>query len=306
MDNVEEQHVGRVRRLDPLLPQSMPLPVAGPDDVELAVPGGAALARLVRADPATLAATWYPPERHVLIARVGADDPVAAMDALLARWTEAVRARASGTGSAADSAAVLTWPSRDILPTPTFLTHGLMPAMVLAIRLAGRPSPDGPTDVVVRRATDADLDATVALELELVRWNQMLGQMTERPNTAELIRAKHTGAGRPWTWLAEGDGVPVGLLNVLDPDHAPWASGLTSAGRAVYLSDLMVLPDRRGAGTATALVQHVHRELDRTGFDAVVLHYLAMNPLAAPLWHRCGYRPLLTNWEVRPATRLRR
>lgn len=301
MGNVEERHVDRVRRLDPLLPKSMPLPAAGPDDVELVVPGGAALARVVRADPATLAATWYPAERHLLIARVGADDPAVAMDTLLTRWTESVLAGADD----AESTAGLTWPSRDILLTPMFLAHGLTPTMVLAIRLAGRSSPDAATDVVVRRATDADLDATVALELELVRWNQMLGQMTERPNTAELIRAKHTGAGRPWSWLAEVDGAPVGLLNVLDPDRAPWASGLTSAGSAVYLSDLMVLPDRRGAGTATALVQHVHRELDRAGFDAVVLHYLAMNPLAAPLWHRCGYRPLLTNWEVRPATWLR-
>jgi|RhiMethySRZTD1v2_1073278.scaffolds.fasta_scaffold01293_14 GNAT superfamily N-acetyltransferase len=301
MGDVDEQHSGRVRRLDPLLPQRMPLPVAEPDDVELAVPGGAALSRVIRADPATLAATWYPAERHLLIARVGADDPVTAMDTLLARWSEAVLVGAGESGSAAG----ITWPSRDILLTPTFLAHGLMPTMVLAIRLAGRPSPSGRTDVVVRRATDADLDATVALELELVRWNQMLGQMTVRPNTAELIRAKHTADGRPWSWLAEVDGVPVGLLNVLDPEHAPWASGLTSAGRAVYLSDLMVLPDRRGAGTATALVRHVHTELDRAGFDAVVLHYLAMNPLAAPLWHRCGYRPLLTNWEVRPATRLR-
>jgi GNAT superfamily N-acetyltransferase len=177
--------------------------------------------------------------------------------------------------------------------------------MVLAIRLAGRDSPDGAGDVVVRRATGADLDTVVGLELALVRWNQLLGQMAERPNTAELIRAKHTADSRPWSWLAEVDGVPVGLLNVLDPEHAAWASGLSSAGNAVYLSDLMVLPDRRGAGAGTALVQRVHRELDRAGFAAVVLHYLGMNPLAGPFWHRCGYRPLHTSWEVRPAQRLR-
>jgi GNAT superfamily N-acetyltransferase len=291
----------RLSRLDSLLPESVPLPDAGPDDVRLEVPGGSGLARVLRADPTTLDGTWNPAERHVLGARIGSDDPAAAMDALLCRWSETVHARAGES----DSAAVLTWPSRDVVLTPTFLAHGLAPRVVLAIRLAGRESPEGATDVVVRRATDADLDAAVAMERELVRWNQVLGQMTERPNTAELIRAKHTADTRPWSWLAEVDGVPVGLLNVLDPDHAPWASSLSSAGRAVYLSDLMVLPGRRGTGAGTALVKHVHDELDRAGFNAVLLHYLGMNPLAGPFWHRCGYRPLQTNWEVRPASYLR-
>jgi GNAT superfamily N-acetyltransferase len=256
---------------------------------------------VLRADPTTLDGTWNPAERHVLTVRIGADDPAAVMDTLLSRWSKTVHARAGE----AESAAVLTWPSRDVELIPTFLAHGLVPRLVLAIRLAGRDSPDGATDVVLRRATEADVDAVVAMELELVRWNQTLGQMTERPNTAELIQAKHTADSRPWSWLAEVDGMPVGLLSVLNPDHAPWASGLSSAGHAVYLSDLMVRPGRRGAGAGTTLVQHVHRELDRAGYNAVLLHYLGMNPLAGPFWHRCGYRPLHTNWEVRPASQLR-
>ena len=301
MDTLRERHNRRLRLLDPLLPDSPPLPEAGPDDVRLEVPGGVGLTRLVRADPSTLDGTWNPAERHLLSARVGADEPAAAMDALLSEWSRTVHARATQ----AESAAVLTWPSRDVLMAPTFLAHGLVPRLVLAIRLAGRACPRGATGVVVRRATAADVDTLVAMELELVRWNQVLGQMTERPNTTELIRAKHTADGRPWSWVAETDGVPVGQLSVLDPDHAPWASGLSSAGSAVYLSDLMVLPGSRGAGAGTALVEHVHRELDSAGFSATLLHYVGVNPLAGPFWHRCGYRPLSTNWEVRPAAHLR-
>jgi hypothetical protein len=41
------------------------------------------------------------------------------------------------------------------------------------------------------------------------------------------------------------------------------------------------------------------------GFSATLLHYVGVNPLAGPFWHRCGYRPLSTNWEVRPAAHLR-
>jgi GNAT superfamily N-acetyltransferase len=257
---------------------------------------------LFRADPATLERTWNPAERHMLTARIGEQEPAAAMDTLLSSWATTVRARAGD----AESAAVLTWPSRDVALIPTFLAHGLAPRSVLAIRLAGQGlSPGSTTPVVVRRATEADVDTVVAMELDLVRWNQVLGQMTERPNTAELIRAKHTGDTRPWSWLAEVDGMPVALLTVLDPAHAPWASGLSSAGAAVYLSDLMVLPGWRGGGVGAALVQHVHSELDGADLNATLLRYLGMNPLAAPFWHRCGYRPLTADWEVRPASHLR-
>jgi GNAT superfamily N-acetyltransferase len=304
VSDVQDEHSRRLGQLDPLLPESVPLARTGPADVELEVPGGSGLARVLRADPATLDGTWNPAERHVLTARIGADDPAAAMDALLSAWSATVRAGA-GAGRPAESAAVLTWPSRDVAVIPALLAHGLSPRVVTAIRLAGRDCPAGAAGVAVRRTTGADLDTVVALELDLVRWNQTLGQMTERPNTGELIRAKYTAETRPWSWLAEVDGAPVGLLSVLDPAHAPWVSGMSSAGSAVYLSDLMVLPDRRGAGAGTALVQHVHRELDRAGFNAVHLSYLGMNPLSAPFWHRCGYRPLRTNWEVRPASHLR-
>lgn len=179
---------------------------------------------------------------------------------------------------------MLTWPSRDLALVPTFLAHGLAPRSVLAVRLAGQGMRPGAAHVAVRRTTAADLDTIVAMEL--VRLNQVLGQMTERPNTAELIRAKHTRDHRSWSWswswLAEVSGTPIALLTVLDSDHAPWVSGLSSAGAAAYLSDLVVLADRRSAGVGAALVQHVHRELDGIGLKTTVLRYLGMNPLSGP------------------------
>jgi hypothetical protein len=137
--NLREQRGSRLSRLDSLLPDSPPLPEPGPDDVQLDVPGGRGLARVVRADPTTLDGTWNPAERHTLTARIGADDPAAVLDTLLSRWSTTVHARAGE----AESAAVLTWPSRDVELIPTFLAHGLAPRLVLAIRLAGRDSPDG-------------------------------------------------------------------------------------------------------------------------------------------------------------------
>jgi hypothetical protein len=75
VSSLQEQHGSRLRRVDPLVADSRPLPEAGPDDVRLEVSGGVGLARPVRADPDTLDGTWNPAERHMLIARVGAGDP---------------------------------------------------------------------------------------------------------------------------------------------------------------------------------------------------------------------------------------
>ncbi len=251
---------------------------------------------MVAADPATLDHTWNPTERHVLTAHVGVGDPAGSLDALLSRWPPVV--------SSPDSAASITWPSRDAVVVPTLLSHGLAPLSVLAIRVAGQESPGGPA-VTVRQATDADLSSLVAMEVELVRWNQVLGQMTLRSNTASLIRAKYSDGRRPWSWLALVDNVPAGFLTVLDPAATPWASRLSSFDRVAYLSDLFVLPQFRGSSAGTSLVRQVHADLDAAGFSAVLLHYLGMNALAAPFWHRCGYRPLTATWEVRPATHLR-
>jgi GNAT superfamily N-acetyltransferase len=65
-----------------------------------------------------------------------------------------------------------------------------------------------------------------------------------------------------------------------------------------------VLPGRRGTGVGTALVEHLHRELDAIGVSVTLLHHAQLNPLSAPFWHRMGYRPLWTSWEVRPAASL--
>lgn len=148
------------------------------------------------------------------------------MDTLLSRWASLVPSRVV----ASDSAASISWPSRDAALVPVFLAHGLAPQSVLAIRRPGHSSRSGGSGVL-----------------------------------------------------------------------APWTSHLSSA----YLADPFVLPEFRGTGAGGSLVRHVHEELDAAGFDAILLHYLGMNALSDPFWHRCGYRPLTATWEVRPATHLR-
>jgi hypothetical protein len=45
--------------------------------------------------------------------------------------------------------------------------------------------------------------------------------------------------------------------------------------------------------------------LHRRGATGTFLYFNPPNPLASVFWARQGYRPLWTNWELRPASALR-
>jgi len=142
--------------------------------------------------------------------------------------------------------------------------------------------------------------------MEVVRFDAHFGGVIERPGAAEALRpqlAELLGEHDPWTWLAERDGEPVGLLIAERPEVADWIARRTSASPAAYLLALFVVPGERGAGVGTALAGHLHRSA--AAASVILLQYEQVNPLAVPFWGRQGYRPLWTTWEVRPARMLR-
>jgi len=50
---------------------------------------------------------------------------------------------------------------------------------------------------------------------------------------------------------------------------------------------------------------HVHQEFHAAGATGTYLYYNPTNPLSSVFWHRQGYRPLWTTWEIHPASALR-
>jgi GNAT superfamily N-acetyltransferase len=64
---------------------------------------------------------------------------------------------------------------------------------------------------------------------------------------------------------------------------------------------MVVGAGHRGDGVGAALVAAAHAALDAAGVAVTLLDYYALNPLSVPFWHRCGYRPLSTEWTRRPA-----
>lgn len=309
---------GRWRRIDPLLPDPRPPADAG-CGAELTVPAAngriaaAGWCRHHQVEPEAPELAWGAATQFWLTAQVAGDPAApgvgAALDELLVCWRAHLAAESATAGQ--DTEAVVRWPSRDIGGVRALLRHGLQPLTVIAARSAGRAMPDaapGPGGLRVRPAGPGDVAAVTALTLEVIRFDQHFGSVLLHPH-AERVERRAAGQilslPEPWTWLAERDGRPVGLLVAQPPDRAGWIASATRQAPVAYLATLSVLPDERGSGVGTALVAGLHRVLDAAGVAITLLHHGQLNPLSAPFWSQMGYRPLWTSWEIRPACALR-
>ena len=287
--------------LDPLLPE----PPDPPDGVVLtaALPTGDRVAGVVVRtvhQPGAAQTLWSTRDVRELHPVIGsASGP--GMDALLKRWTQ--RLEPAGP----DSACLVSWPSRDAEATAPLLAHGFVPLTVLAVRTS--PQPMGPAVCSVRRATPADLDALVDLAMAEVEYAALVGGGIVRPDAVAIKRmtvSRHLERGDP-TWIAELDGVAVGMAEAWETDAQPgsWARTRVRAGRWAFVNCLSVLPPARGLGIGRTLMDVVHASLVGPGSAGSFLYYNPPNPLSPTFWARQGYRPLWTVWELRPADALR-
>ena len=308
----------RWQEADPLLPEPVlpppgcdaPLVVAGPDGQPAAVGSCLHWARTAE----SLDVAWGTARRFQLTATVAGPDVRDALDRLLSQWRDHLAGIPGADDD--DSAAIVNWPSRDIEGVETLVRHGLSPMATIAARATGRHR-GGPADhatgaarrgISIRRAGPADLEAVARLGLEVIRFDAYFGNGGERPGTVNALRkevVRLLDAPRPWTWLAERDGEPVGMLAAQPPGAADWIAPMVRPTPAAYLMLMFVQPDERGVGVGAGLVGRLHREIDAAGVPVTLLHYQTLNPLSAPFWHQQGYRPLWVTWEARPARSIR-
>lgn len=298
----------RFERIDPVLPPAAPPPEGHVLTAALSrgdrIAGVLTYSHFAAGTATTLWSARELFELHPLLGAAGE----AGMDALLREWRHLLDRRQAG----ADSACLLTWPSRDAEVARPLLAHGLTPLTCLAVR-SGRAGEEGGgaprADVAVRLATAADLEVVLALELAELAYSALVGAAVVRPDAESLKRAalaRHLEQGDP-IWLAERDGVVVGVAHCRLLDVTP--AGLTGVrlrpGRWGYVNCISVTDAARGGGVGRALMSVAHRELHRRGATGTFLYYNPPNPLASVFWARQGYRPLWTSWELRPATALR-
>jgi GNAT superfamily N-acetyltransferase len=321
--SVGERVTRRWLQIDPLLP--LPGPTPPHCGAPLIVTGhGRTTVAAGRCEhwvgaPGSLDLSWGAARRFQLSAAVADPDVAGGLDRLLSLWRDHL-AELPGTGEE-DTAAVVTWPSRDVDGVATLLRRGLDPLEVLAARTAPRRIPDEAPSVIpnasvlrldgqprIRRAGVADIDSVARLGIEIVRFDSRFAAVNERAGTLDALRREAAGlvAGpAPWTWLAERDGEAVGLLAAQRPEAAGWITPMVRPAPAAYLMLMFVQPGERGTGVGTALVDQFHREADAAGMAVTLLHHAQLNPLSVPFWSRHGYRPLWTSWQATPARAIR-
>jgi len=302
----------RLAALDPLLPEVAELP-SGCGAVFTAAdisdqPTAIGACEHWAGEPGAIELTWSAARRFRLIPAIAGPDVASALDLLISQWCDHLADVEAA--DVEDSAAGVAWPSRDAEGIRVLLRHGLAPRAVVAARRT-RPVRDGrayPSDVVIRRAGPADLDAVTSLGMALIRYDNYFGSVLERPETEAAVRrgsADLLAKPEPWIWLAKRDDVTVGMLAAEPPAVASWIAPMTRLAPVAYLQQGFVLPAERGSGIGAMLTAAFHAELAKAGVPIALLHYSQVNPLSAPFWSQQGYRPLWTTWEARPARSLR-
>jgi GNAT superfamily N-acetyltransferase len=323
--SVIAQVTRRWQVIDPLLPLAVTAPpgcdaslvVAGPDGQ----PAATGSCEHWVGPPGSMDLAWGAARRFQLTPQVAGPDVTDALDRLLSLWRDHLAEQPHSDDQ--DTAAVVTWPSRDIAGVAALLRHGFAPLAVVAARPTGRPltgsagmagtgatAPGAAADdgVQIRRAGPADIDTVVRLGLEVVRFDAHFSDTVERPDTADALRGEAAGLlyeSEPWTWLAERDGTAIGMLAAERPESAGWIAPMTRLAPVAYLFLMVVLPGERGRGIGADLVARLHRDVEAVGVPITLLHYEQVNPLSAPFWSQQGYRPLWTTWEARPAQAVR-
>ncbi len=306
----------RWRLIDPLLPAAAAAPPAGAGHQIAVTLAGRQVAggwcEHWAGAPDSLDLTWGAARRFELTPQIPGPDIGGPLDLLLERWRDHLAGEA-GTADG-DSAAVVTWPSRDIGGVMALVGRGFAPLAVIAARQtrrdsdAGSPPAATAPGISIRRAGDADADEIVRLGLDVIRFDAQVCGVTERPETAAALRREIGGLladPEPWIWLAERSGSAIGMLAAEKPATAQWIAPLTRVAPVAYLLLMGVSAGRRGSGVGAAMAAQLHREVESAGVAVTLLHYAQVNPLSAPFWSQQGYRPLWTVWEAMPALAVR-
>jgi GNAT superfamily N-acetyltransferase len=140
------------------------------------------------------------------------------------------------------------------------------------------------SEIVIRRAGDADVAALAALRSE---WTREWGGTGDEADFGERFAAWFEAeAPRRVTWLAEADGRAVGMVNLAVFERMPQPGRAPS--RWGYLANAFVLAAYRDRGIGGHLLAALLRYADDHDFARIVLN---PSQRAIPFYERAGFRP---------------
>jgi hypothetical protein len=121
-------------------------------------------------------------EREAVVSAAGA------LGRLLAQWHGHLR---SLPGAAdADTAAMLTWPSRDICGVRALPRHGRQPLTAIAGRPAHQPVPPYRGAAIIRRACPGDIADVAAPPMAEMRYDVHFGGAVDQPGNGAALRGE--------------------------------------------------------------------------------------------------------------------
>jgi ribosomal protein S18 acetylase RimI-like enzyme len=160
-------------------------------------------------------------------------------------------------------------------------------------------------DFVIRPYRETDRAAVIAAEIDLQEYERTLHD-TRVPGApvmdAYFDRLQQEVAAQSGTILiAEDGGRFLGLVAcvVVEDDAVQETADSNVHG---YVTDIYVVPDRRGSGLAQALLRAAEDHLAPTGVSRVRINVLAANARARRAYEKYGFEP----YEVMYEKRLRR
>jgi GNAT superfamily N-acetyltransferase len=155
------------------------------------------------------------------------------------------------------------------------------------------------TEIVIRRAENADLPKLIELRSE---WTREQDVDVDDPGFDQRFAAWFVReAPRRVTWLAEADGTAVGMMNLTVFERMPRPGRLPS--RWGYLGNAFVLAAYRNQGVGGKLIDALLDYADDNAFARVVL---SPSEQSIPFYERAGFGPadaLLLRTARQTATR---
>ena len=134
--------------------------------------------------------------------------------------------------------------------------------------------------VEIRRAAGIDADVLVAMAC---RFNAEDGHPLPPAGVEALVAMLEPGFRQGAILLLEVDGGPAGY-GILS-----YGYGIEHGGPEAFVEDLFVVPERRGCGLGTRLLDRLERHAAAAGIRALRLEVMPGNR-AGRLYRRLGYR----------------